>query len=128
MPCRCRFECAADVGNDGQGLLRRQPASLEALSQALTGQELHGHVHLAVVGAAVVEEGDNVRVGQAGQAARLALKAAAGSAVLGETGANQFDRDLAAQRLLHRDVDLAHAAFAEQTLQPVTAGDGGSNA
>ena len=75
-------------------------------------QQLHGHVDLAVL-LAVVVDGDDVRVVQAGRGLGLALEALAQRVVGAELGGDRLDRHEAVQDRVVGLVDLAHRALTD---------------
>ena len=116
-----------DVGDVGDGQ-RVPPRVVQDLAEVAAVEQFHHQEEHAVVLAEVVHDGDAaVLEGRrdAGLAAEALLEHAgeSGVAARGPTRLEALDRDPAAQRLVQRPPDLAHAAAPDQLVQPVAALD-----
>jgi len=67
-----------------------------------------------------VDERDDVRMGQLGEAADFAREAAGEGGVVNEVRPRHFDDDIAFELVVARQVDVGHAAFTELAQHAVT--------
>ena len=95
----------------------RHGTALDVGAQRLALEQLHRDEGLALVLAEIVD-GDHVRAVELGHDLRLALEARP-IVVAGARAVDHLQRDLAAERLLNGDVDLAHATAPERALDAV---------
>ena len=113
-PCVCAAaRPSATKAANLDGLLPRQPAACQPPPERFALQELGDQVPDAVVGPDVVDRED-VRVGQRGDGARLALKPRKRVGIAGETGRDGLDRDVTPQPRVAGPIHLAHATRAQQ--------------
>ncbi len=101
-------------------ILDAQRAAGDALGERRAGDVLHREVQPAVVLADEVDVRD-VRVLDASLCARFADQPIAARGVVRGRGRQHLDRDRAIEREVGREVDLAHAARAEEALDAVVA-------
>ena len=112
----------ADLPHEVQQASRRERAvALDELAEVVAGQELHHVVKRAVGGAAVVVDVDRVPVRELGGGADFAFEAGEHAGVAGLLGADDLDGAGALHHLVLGEIDLAHAAAAEQLFEPVLA-------
>ena len=116
-------EGVGHLGQDAKRSLRAQLAlAVEDASEVVALDEAHRQVELPVVLAGLVDR-DHVRMVERGGEAWLAQEAGTERLVLGQLRRDQLQRDRALERQVDRPVDDAHAAAADQRLDPV-AGEG----
>ena len=110
------LQAAGDAQRDGGGGARWEGAFLfQNVGECDARHVLHNDVRGAVLGVlAEVVDGDDVRVGERGGAARLLSEAFEHPPVVGEAAAQHLQRDLPAQDLVAGQEDLAEAPAAER--------------
>ena len=102
-------ERVGDLAGDGQGLVERQRALLEAHGQRLPVEERH-HEVVGTAGVADVVEAAGMGMVKGGDSARFAFEAAATAAIAGDLANQDLDGDVAAEPRVTRAIHLAHAA------------------
>src|SRR6267378_3439731 len=107
------IEGIGDLRSKLQRLLQRQGPFFESLRQRLAFDALHYQELDAVLGSNVVQHA-NVRVTQAGDRFRFALKTLPQSWVIRKMLRKNLDGDGAVQARVARAVNLAHAARAKR--------------
>ena len=110
-----RRDARADVDRQ---LGREAGLHVEELAQALAVDELHDDGLAALVLEDVVD-GDDVRVGEAGDGDRLAAEPLGDDGVRREARLEPLERDLAVEGDVRRQPHLGHAALGEPPLEPV---------
>ena len=95
---------------------------VEQLAQALAVDELHDDGLAALVLEHVVD-GDDVRVGQAGDGDGLAAEALGDDGVGGQARLEPLEGDLAVERDVGGQPHLGHPALGQPPLEPVAAGE-----
>ena len=116
------LERLADLRDDGQRLLGREPAGLLDLPQVPAVHEFHDQVMQRAAGAwaarrgdlAEVMHGDDVGMVQARQGAGFAVEPLGKARVAGGGGRQDLQRHQAVQAGLARLIDGAHAALADE--------------
>jgi hypothetical protein len=116
-----RHHLHQDVDDAREG---EQPVFVRDAREVSPAQVLHHQVELAAV-AAEVDDPDRVRVVQPGGGARLRDEAGRGVLVPQEVRVHDLDGDRPAEDALLRPVDSAHAAYPNELLDDVAAGEGG---
>jgi hypothetical protein len=96
-----------DRAADGEARL------LQPLAQRRSFEQLHHRVRDAVLAAEIVN-GEDVRMGERGDRSRLALETRQRLRLVRHHVGDDFDRDVAAQALIVRAPDLAHATRADR--------------
>src|SRR5690606_2064054 len=120
-------ERAADLDRVGDGLLDRQPpAAADALLQRLALDVLEDDVGVAVV-LAGVDDGDDVRVREAGGGAGLAPEALELVRLRRDVAVEQLDRHPPLQRLVEGPVDGGHATRAHLLLEAEASAEKGAD-
>ena len=113
-----RIQGARDLGDDADRVRRVQTAALEALVQVAPLDVAHGDEEEVVGRPGLVDRDDVRMVDRRGQL-RLAQEAVAERLVLGEAGSQQLERNLPLEPQILGQVDDAHAAPAQQRLDPI---------
>ena len=113
-------ERAEHRADDAQRLGRRQRAFAQNLAQAAPLDVFHDEERTAV-DLAAVDDGDDVGVRELAQHVGLAVEALEKLRVLREVRGEHLERDRAAERELRGAVHRAHAAAADDLLDPVSA-------
>ena len=108
-----RLQAPCGLEHVRQDLLGRGRAPRDELSQRLPFEKLGDDVGCPLVGPHVVD-GEDVRVIQGGDGARLALEEGEAGGVGGDLLRQDLDRHLATQARVASSVDLAHAAGADE--------------
>ena len=131
-----RFDVAVDI-TSGVGVVEGAPDLLQQLGhvvgmeggvggddllQRLPAHELHDDEGRAVVLADVIDV-DDVRVGEGGGRARLALEAGAEAGIGGELRPRRLDRHVATEEEIVTEVDDRHPALAEAAADAVATFD-----
>ena len=120
-------EPARDLDRVGDRLLRVERADpRDPLLQRLALDVLEDDVGVAAV-LAGVDHRDDVGVGELGDRARLLAEALQLVGLLGHLAVHHLHRDRPVERLVARQVDGRHPAAAQLRLQPVAAGEHGSD-
>ena len=122
-----RFDVAVDdaasvgvmqgIGNrpsDVQSFGQRQTGA-DALLQGIARQVLHRQIVGLLIGGDVID-GDDVRIAELGNDPAFAKKTLSEFLIGGEDRLDDFQGDMAVQRLLHGEVNYRHAALAEFAL------------
>ncbi len=107
-----RRETLRDLERDADRARDRERAADDAVPQRLALQELHHRVGDAVLAAVVVQRED-VRMGQRGDGARLALEAGEGLRIARDALRQDLDGHLAPEPRVARPVDLPHSSRSE---------------
>ncbi len=121
-----RIERARHLRDDAGRVRRVQTAELEALLQVAPLDIAHRDEEEVVVGRPGLVDRDDVRVVDRRGQLRLVQEAITERLVLGEVGGEELERNPPLERQILGQVDDAHAAPAEQRLDPV-AGELGSD-
>ncbi len=119
--CASRSACAHLPQEVYDALGGQRAVALEQRLQAQAGQVLHHVIEGAVVGPAIIEDLDGVPVRQAGRRTDLAFEAGENLPIAGTLGMNQLDGTGPLQHAVLGEIDLAHAAGAEQFDEAVLA-------
>ena len=120
-------EAARDLDRVGDRLLRVERADPpDPLLQRLSLDVLEDDVGVAAV-LAGVDHRDDVGVGQLGDRPGLLAEALQLVLLLGHLAVHHLDRDRPVERVVTCQVDGRHAAAAQFRLQPVAAGEHGSD-
>jgi hypothetical protein len=98
-------------------------APLDQMSEVLAREQLLHDERRAVVLLADVENVDDVRVADEVGRTGLAHEPLHDGAVLGVLRPEHLDRDGAADVLVHRAIDVAHAAAPEELLEAILRGE-----
>lgn len=106
-------EPASDLDGVVYGLAGRQRAGVEALAQRFALEQLDDDIRRALMGSEVVDR-DEIRMAQHPRRPGFLLEAAQAVRVLGESGREHLDGNVAAQPGIARAVNLPHAARADQ--------------
>jgi hypothetical protein len=113
-----RIEGARHLGEDPDRLVRIEAAPLQSLLQVATFDVAHGDEQEVLSRPGLVD-GDDVGMVDRGGELRLAKEAVTERLVLGEAGSEQLERDPPLEPQVLGQIDDAHAAEAEQRLDPV---------
>ncbi len=113
------------LSNDFDGERRRErPLSRESVVERLAREELHDEVRRSIVEIAEVERANDVRARDLRGDRCLATEALAQlGALLEKAGVDELHRDARAERDVLGNPNAAHAAFAEQVLEPDATGE-----
>lgn len=104
---------AGDLSRDLEGVARRQVPPLDPSAQRLALEQLRDQVQTAAVLADVVDH-EQIGVIQRARRASLRLEAAPPLGIVAERLQQHLDGDLAAEPVVPRAVDLAHATRAQR--------------
>ena len=116
---RMRFiEGACDLCEDADRVRRVQTTALQALVQVTPLDVAHGYEEEIVSRPRLVDRDDVRMVDRRGQL-RLAQEAVTKRFVSGQAGGQQLQRDLPLEPQILGQVDDAHAAEAQQRLDPI---------
>ena len=123
--------CGQPLGHlhgEVDGLAGGKSAIFESCAQRLAFEELHDGVGSFTLSPEVVD-GEDVRVGELGDRARLALEAGERLGIVGQIGGEDLDGHVAVELGIPCAVDLAHATGAEvrENLVRTQAGAGGES-
>ena len=113
-----RIQGARHLREDADRVRRVQTAALEALFQVTPLDVAHGDEEEVLGRPGLVDRDDVRMVDRRGQL-RLAQEAVTERFVLGEAGGKQLERDLPLEPQILGQVDDAHAAPAQQRLDPI---------
>ena len=115
------LEAVRDLDRDADGVAGPQrPAALDPLLQRAAGQVLH-HDERGAVDLAHVVDGDDVRMRELRERARLLDEHPSGLAIGGGRGIEDLDRDLAVEGGVLGEVDLRRASGPDRLDDPVAA-------
>ena len=114
-----RIQGARHLREDADRVPRVQTAALQALFQVTPLDVAHGDEEEVLGRPSLVDRDDVRMVDRRGQL-RLAQEAATERFVLGESGSEQLERNPPLEPQILGHVDDAHAAPAEQRLDPIT--------
>src|SRR5581483_10150614 len=105
------------AARDGGGVLdraaRRERAARDALAKRLAFEQLQHDVE-RIAGRAEVVHGDEVRMIEEAEGARLLLESRDDLRVAGGCGGQELDGDFARELRIARAIDLTHAARADE--------------
>jgi len=116
-------EAAADGDHQVGRLVRIDPHAVGRVVERFPRHILHHDVEHAADLAGVVD-GDQVRVVEPGHRAGFGGERLAEGCVRAELGREDFDRDVAVERLLPRLIHRAHAALGDQVVEGVSGQQG----
>ena len=120
----CVVQCAADRGDDLQGVLRRErPALPQGDVQIRAVDEAHGDPQQVAV-LTLVQDVDDVRVLERAEQVGLALESLPELRDRREARVQHLQRHVAGQRAVPGEVDRAHAAGTQLALEEVPAHGG----
>ena len=100
---------------------RQRAVAVDQVRQAQAGQVFHDVIKCAILGAAVIENLDGVPVREPRGRPDFALEAGQCLRVVGLVGADELDGARPLHELMLGQIDLAHAAGADQFFQPILA-------
>jgi hypothetical protein len=108
-----------DLRREGDGLRQRQRPASDHLLEGLAFEQFHDHVTEAVRRGADVEERTDVRMGEPGDRARLALEPFTQRGGIDPFGIEDLDSDRAAKARVTGPIDGAGTARPERSLDVV---------
>ena len=116
----------ADLAKEGESMIEfgridRPSSSVEIAIQSLPADQFHGEEVVAVVGAAGLVDGADVRVLEPGQGLGLTLEHLDVVVVYEMTAADDLERDQSTRARLFGLVDNPHSAFAENAEDAIVA-------
>jgi hypothetical protein len=121
-----RTETESDAARQGESALDGQGAVVEQVAEIFSLDVLHSDEGRTILGLVEIENLDDVGVMKLGSGKRLTAEALEEGRILVKFAGDEFECAQAAEQKVFGEIDGAHAAAAEETLDAVLSADDGA--